>query len=639
MGEYVEPEHVGVKDLYQAVSGNRSWDARWSEYKDPGEENKNLQPYRAAYPIVHKWKCTDTHEGTWATKLIEINDKMLRACIEQIFKDVPNLDFDVDILSFKPPFKSFLNKWDEFAGALASESNSRLRKLLQQVYDIVSPTVLPILERINKARASQTIDWELLKSSCVPGELVYGKFFREPQAYKIVGFNTWWEEGGVEFMKVIVNYWDWDGQRNGSRRTEFITRQFSGETPLNDLKFVPFKFLRRAEEFKDQLITRGKAFEALLGYHFKHYSGKKLTRLPNGCMKMGQVTARVVIDAYAYHKYHHTEWLDDEEKSDSDSDDRIVEAESEAQKQADNGRREVINPFTEEHYLLSIPTVKGFDIENREWCQFFLGGFTEVVFNDNAYDKLVLEEGEKKMILAFSEQVRDSEMRFDDFIKNKGRGILMLLCGAPGVGKTLTAESVAERAHLPLYAVNAGEIGHEAKEADDMLKTVLECCRLWNAVLLLDEADVFLEARGTDSLTRNELVSVFLRRLEYFGGLMFLTTNRPRSIDPAFESRLDLIIPYPDLDVKARRVVWNTFITNGAEHTIEEKDFDTLAEQMCNGREIKNIAKIARMLAMQEQAKLSMTHIDTVLRLRTKAAEVLGKGQVKKRCWSSYSET
>lgn len=207
----------------------------------------------------------------------------------------------------------------------------------------------------------------------------------------------------------------------------------------------------------------------------------------------------------------------------------------------------------------------------------------------------------------------------------------MLLCGSPGTGKTLTAESVAERAHLPLYAVNAGEIGHNPDSADDTLKTILECCRLWNAVLLLDEADVFLEARGTDSLNRNEMVSVFLRRLEYFGGLMFLTTNRPKSIDAAFESRLDLIIPYPDLDAHARRVVWKTFMTQvnemGEEHEMVETDFDKLAEYKCNGREIKNIVKIARMLANQDKKNLSMDHVSTVLGLRIKAAKTLGTGQ------------
>lgn len=108
---------------------------------------------------------------------------------------------------------------------------------------------------------------------------------------------------------------------------------------------------------------------------------------------------------------------------------------------------------------------------------------------------------------------------------------------------------------------------------------------------------------------------------------MFLTTNRPRSIDSAFDSRFDIIIPYLDLDIKAHRVVWNRFIAHGPEHTIKEKDFDTLAEHKCNGREIKNTLKIARMLATQETVKLSMEHISAVLRLRSKAAKVLGTGQ------------
>ncbi|KAJ9659976.1 hypothetical protein H2198_002866 [Neophaeococcomyces mojaviensis] len=626
MGDFAESGYVEVKDLYQAVTGQLSWDARWSEYKDPGEENRKLQPYRAEFPILHKWKCTNVYQGTWVTSSIEINDKALRTRIEQILADVPNLDFDVDILSFEPPFKPFLLKWESLTAALELEPQGRLRNLLQHVYDIVSPAVLPILEKINKARASQTIDWELLKSSCVPGELIYGKFFREPQAYKIVKFGTWWEDN-IECMKLDVDYHDWDGHKAGFRRTQFVIKQFEAEIPLNDLKIVPFKFLKREQQVREQLIERAKSFEKLLGYHFKHYSGNKLTKLPTGCMKMGQITARVIVDAYAYHKFFEEEWLEDEKKSEPNSEDEISEVETEAQKQTDTGRREVIQPFTEEQYLLSIPTVKGFDIENREWCQFFLGGFTKIAFNDKAYEKLVLDEGEKKMILAFSEQIRDSGIGFDDFIRNKGRGILMLLCGPPGVGKTLTAESVAERAHLPLYAVNAGEIGHETEKADGALKTVLECCRLWNAVLLLDEADVFLEARGADSLTRNELVSVFLRRLEYFGGLMFLTTNRPRNIDPAFESRLDLIIAYPDLDAKARRIVWNTFITHELGNTIKETDYDSLAKYKCNGREIKNIVKIGRMLANQEKTKLSMEHISTVLRLRIKAAKVLGTGQ------------
>lgn len=134
------------------------------------------------------------------------------------------------------------------------------------------------------------------------------------------------------------------------------------------------------------------------------------------------MTGRVIVDAFAYHKFFEEQWLPEEKKSEddmSDSDSDVI-VESDEDKGDSNGRNEIRKPFTEEHYLLSIATIKGFDIENRDWCQFYLHGFSDIVFNDNAYEKLVLEESEKKMILAFSEQLRNSKSRFDDFIKNKG---------------------------------------------------------------------------------------------------------------------------------------------------------------------------------------------------------------------------
>ena len=59
----------------------------------------------------------------------------------------------------------------------------------------------------------------------------------------------------------------------------------------------------------------------------------------------------------------------------------------------------------------------------------------------------------------------------------------------------------------------------------------------WKAILLLDEADIFLERRATRDIQRNGIVSIFLRRMEYFRGLVFLTTNRVGHIDDAFISR------------------------------------------------------------------------------------------------------
>jgi DNA polymerase III delta prime subunit len=109
---------------------------------------------------------------------------------------------------------------------------------------------------------------------------------------------------------------------------------------------------------------------------------------------------------------------------------------------------------------------------------------------------------------------------------NTGLGFIMLLSGEPGVGKTLTAESgtltrsdhplslcltkrllVAEEMRQPLYFMNASELGETATEVEESLGQVLELASKWNAILLLDECDMFLEARSNTDIRRNRLVS------------------------------------------------------------------------------------------------------------------------------------
>lgn len=74
--------------------------------------------------------------------------------------------------------------------------------------------------------------------------------------------------------------------------------------------------------------------------------------------------------------------------------------------------------------------------------------------------------------------------------------------------------------------VSAGELGTDSRFLEAELQKILDICHTWGAILLLDEADVFLEKRDMHNIHRNALVSVFLRQLEYFQGILFLTTNR-----------------------------------------------------------------------------------------------------------------
>jgi hypothetical protein len=61
--------------------------------------------------------------------------------------------------------------------------------------------------------------------------------------------------------------------------------------------------------------------------------------------------------------------------------------------------------------------------------------------------------------------------------------------------------------------MSAGDLGLDPSGIEESLNLVLDMVSKWNAVLLLDEADVFLEARSSNDLERNKMVSIFLRVL------------------------------------------------------------------------------------------------------------------------------
>jgi hypothetical protein len=79
-------------------------------------------------------------------------------------------------------------------------------------------------------------------------------------------------------------------------------------------------------------------------------------------------------------------------------------------------------------------------------------------------------------------------------------------------------------------------LGSSSEDVDDALTEILELAQRWKAVVLLDEADVFLSQRSETDVERNALVSIFLRQLEYYQGIIFLTTNLVSQCDAAFES-------------------------------------------------------------------------------------------------------
>lgn len=125
-------------------------------------------------------------------------------------------------------------------------------------------------------------------------------------------------------------------------------------------------------------------------------------------------------------------------------------------------------------------------------------------------------------------------------------------------------------------------------------------------MLLLDEADVILEQRSFEDFKRNGIVSVFLRMLEYYEGILFLTTNRLSTMDTAFLSRIHIAIKLNPLGTNGRRAIWTAFIDRLGDTESIAKDellenIETISEWDLNGREIRNVLTIAQRLALAKR--------------------------------------
>lgn len=136
-----------------------------------------------------------------------------------------------------------------------------------------------------------------------------------------------------------------------------------------------------------------------------------------------------------------------------------------------------------------------------------------------------------------------------------------------------------------------GELGTNVEELETKLKDVLEIAETWNAILLIDEIDIFVQRRGGSSdINRNAMTGVFLRLLEYYSGIMFLTTNLVENLDPAFLSRVSLNVDYGStLTNETREQIWRN-LTRGV--NIEGLDTKLLSTYSINGRRIKNCIKL-----------------------------------------------
>lgn len=228
-------------------------------------------------------------------------------------------------------------------------------------------------------------------------------------------------------------------------------------------------------------------------------------------------------------------------------------------------------------------------------------------YDKSCIDKLVLGDDIKELIMVL---VNNVNVNFSDIIRGKDGGSLILCSGPPGVGKTLTAEVIAELCEKPLYRVQSNELGINCDELEKNLKNVLSRAEKWGAILLIDECDVYVRHRQCD-IVQNAIVGIFLRLVEYYNGILIMTTNLGTEIDDAIVSRCSLKFDFdmPD-DFLSQKKLWEIIsIQNGID--LDDDQISSLVNELgfFTGRKIKNILRLGLLFSKNKNEECTLEHI------------------------------
>ncbi|KAF4875456.1 putative cell division cycle ATPase [Colletotrichum siamense] len=477
------------------------------------------------------------------------------------------------------------------------------RVCLEDIPYLFKPGSLVIVTE--KARSGKTLHrsavqriWRLV--SCQPSDVRSGTTTYEEEDESNEYTNTTWSMYSLDYDgEVLVPVWK-----------SFRFKRFDGERDITSLGCYPLEFDPRGAKILEEQKISGERFKKCLSGKWKHFfylgwtfiTGLRAEALEDekGCLiqhpeyieseivvdfketlqsypgweteQLAQSLARNGWDWEASAQHHLRIWEEGRKGSHGRRRYRVVHSpilieESELyRREADKWQEQDVflsgkadfksKDWSAEDLALLPQRVFAYVLRERRFARLDVGGIDlDTEQSKVTLDDIQMDQKRRKMIRSsvsahFRDKSKPSTSELDMF-RGKGKGLVILLHGAPGVGKTATAEAVAAENNRPLFPITCGDLGFSPGEVDKALRDIFRYAHLWTCILLFDEADVFLTQRDRSggNLERNALVGVFLRVLEYYSGILFMTTNRVGALDEAFQSRVHLSLSYPNLSL------------------------------------------------------------------------------------------
>ncbi|RYP22908.1 hypothetical protein DL767_008956 [Monosporascus sp. MG133] len=666
-----------TKSIGRYVVALRKWDSSSASYKDETVAEDSLQKKeRKDVAYVFRRVVYETYFGDRrAYSELEIEDpSLVRLLKNEIDNKYPGVNFEGASIYMQAPFPAITHNWDRLQKRAQQDPESQPSKDLAHLLGRVETA--EELEDYFKTKEVNSIakvtTFETLWTVFAPKTLIVTKpFLGIPQLLEVSSspLSAPGAMKKVSRLWMTAWCWDWDGKKMVKVYYDLKFRRFRGTMEISKLDYYPLSYYEGAEELQSTIRKRSKAFlKATMfcptgaGQTFK-YEGMAFVarrKVVSGSRdedededefndnndeedaakaRIVPIEGEIICDASAYLQYanaHRSHALGDLEH------DEIGEATDDNESSFPKLEKEDLESskaLDSRHMLLIPPRLLGYSTREKLWGQFSVDqtnpppGKQPQKFDHD----LKLDKKYKDLIAALvnSHEARRGK-QVEDVVHDKGKGLVLLLHGPPGVGKTLTAETIAEASGKPLFVVSVAEIGLDASRAEKNLDRLFNLATKWEAILLIDEADVFLETRGsTSDASRNALVSVLLRVLEYYKGVIILTTNRIKSIDVAVISRIHLAIRYEDLRPEQMRSIFKYFLDQLEPDDIQNRrKIEMFVDEYghhygLNGRQIRNVVSAALASARQKKTqgigngKLDEEHLKEVCEMTREFQEQL----------------
>jgi len=578
------------------------------------------------HALVHRRTFNKAHEIADAE--VEINSPQILKAFETVVKYYPAYPMHFnEPITVKQPYMLLSHHWTELEEYRNNATDNVVRKHLNILLDFMERELRKDRKKYERLVDVGHISFALLWNIYKPGSLVISKPPEDPTQTRIYRLMKVEYDDDMcgRYIWLHMSCCEYDGDITGRYdASHYIRENVVGKaTAITKLPFYPLEYADKPEEITQSLTLRGQRYLNFRGIHVQRYKGMlQLLKKPplgffsqdssaySGTFMPKSFEGRIVIDTKTF--------MEENPSFDNylyDTEPTVDTFENHSGPKHTHMFWPAVDP------LLCPPYVDGFSPSLKQWCRFTIDLISDPKWKENAFDRLILNPAPKRVIKSLVSAHEFPESAARDHQDSKGKGLVVLLHGTPGTGKTLTAEAVAEHTKRALLSISSGELGVTVPEIDNSLNRFLECAALWKAIVLIDEADVFLEARSngvSNRLEQNSLVAVFLRHLEYFQGIVFLTSNRGSGLDPAIRSRIHLLLQFNPPDVNARRALWQQALQGISP---SEADFDmeealhTLTPLEMNGREISNALNLIKTLAREDKAKIHQEHFKTFLQV------------------------